>query len=609
MLEQQLAVGGTYRFTFKPEFVRHGVCSGDQTCLHASGGVFRVQQICTYTEIILANINLYANFFEPLGYSQEEYEAYYQGKPEDRYTPEYTDQKVKTEYWETKTTYDDNGVATTGQVKVTGTKYNLVETGKSVRTKKYLEELSYGYNPIYKLIDVSNPDDILYAPEKTILGVPEVGVKEYQDMTLAIDVGFWDNPEKLDGLIMNVRERLAAYGIIPKSVSAFSADSKWMTPGEYDAAVESREKNKGTIVDLTPDNVNRYDGNSVLVDGLFKTLVNDFKSDGSIDPTVTATSNQVKASSLAIMDTLLDNKLFLAPCSDTNFLVDKQYFWKIGTNTYIKLSVGDDYGVGDPVIRRIPYDEGNATGKTRYRDDGSVYAPIYSIAMAQEALGEGVKLFTREDRTVSGVTTPIYTAYTDTSISDDSTEVFWYMVSKHTWVADDQGTWMSADPTSYQLYALDYTREEGLSQLAKRFTYTTQYNTSVTVELSATQLVSLAGDVEVKRLRIDKSVVANRYSGRWFEYEDVDSDGNKYTFVVLVNGPVQSSITSGFYPVGRILGTQGKAWSRCFLTTGTMEKSYFKKYHDELAENQRLAAKVAALEQIVLAYNKNSTNT
>lgn len=583
MLEQQLAIGGVYRFTFKPEFARHGVCSGDQKCLHAGGGVFKVQQICTYVEIFQSSINLFSNFFEPLGYSQEEYEAYYQGKPEDRYTPELTSKKVTSEYYTT----DE---ATNERVKVQRTIFKAVETGKSVRTRKYLESVAYGYNPIYKLIDVEDPDDILYAPEKTILGMPEVNIKEYQNMTIAVGVGFWDKPELLDGLIMNIREKLALYGIAPENVQAFSADSKWMSIPEYEDEAAKRNKRIGEIVEITEDTKENYLNSNVVENGEIFVLKDDSVEGSSIG------DGEMPLSSVIASDIILDYTKFITPSSDEIFDGSKEYYlFDTSTRVYTKLIKGVDYGPEDATViyREATEEEKSDSSVQKYRDDGEDFAEVLNNSIAQRYLEEGVKLYKKVEEVVSGETSVSYTEVE--SVSDDNDDVLYVLMSKHTWVKDNSGDYVRILSEEIELYEIDYTNENAVSLLGKRFKYATRYNTEMTVDITPEVLVGLSAEAEVPGIRITASL-ATRYERRWFEY--TDTDGKTKAIVLTANKEVKNSDNN--LALGSILGITGKTWKRIVVANGDVTRSYLKLYHDEVMKNRRLMAKCEALEAALL---------
>lgn len=664
MLEQQLAVGGTYRFTFKPEFVRHGVCPSGTECLHKGGGVFKVQQICTYVEILQANINLYANFFAPLGYSTDEYQKYYNGKPEDQYTPEYTALQVPVEYYETTTKlfpkentdpveYEARDI----QEKVKGISHRLVETGKSVRTRHFLEEISYGFNPIYKLIDVVDPDDIVYAPEKTILGVPEIGIREYQNMTLAITVGYWDDASKLDGLILNVRERLAAYGIRPQNLEAFSAESKWMTPEEYDEVVKDRQP--GKLVEINSENKSNYTGRTVIVDGEFKKLVDD-----TVNNPPALKDNEVGVSKFCqTPGTIIDsipfmNKVDLS--TNPTFEANKRYFVRVTVGSephersltdneghhilhygdeFVELVEGEDYAVGDQLVRYVPYSSYDMEVKSKYSnaldkndtnlkaftDDGPAYGIILSPKLAKEYLEAGVTLYTDSDPANPGK----YVEFTGSDIAEDDQTAYFYKVSEHTWtpyndenrpengLVGDKCLYLCVT-TNQDFFFLDYSNADspGLDHLGKRFSYITRFNTKVTLDITVDALIGLSNNVEVARIFVEGGNLNNVYKGRWYEFTkengQIKKDNTWYTLYqkrIAILDDRGSSVfneNNGDHSPGSIVGVNGTVWGRCYVTTDNMERSYIKKYYDELYENTRLQAKVAALEKALIDLNSRN---
>ena len=64
MFTQPLVIGSTYRVKFKSIFERHGVCTTPgATCLHKGGGVFRLEQITNFRDVVYSGIKLYDVFF------------------------------------------------------------------------------------------------------------------------------------------------------------------------------------------------------------------------------------------------------------------------------------------------------------------------------------------------------------------------------------------------------------------------------------------------------------------------------------------------------------------------------------------------------------------
>ena len=334
MLDQQLVVGKTYRFKFKSEFERHGVCtSSGVTCLHSGNGIFRLEEIATIHDILMQGVSMYSNFFKPLGMSEAEANAYFNGKPDNAYTKEYITQKIKTErtYTEVVPTGTQTGDVKAILRKAEGERAEWVESGGSVVARQFFEELNYSRFPIYKLVDVVDPDDILYVPEKAIEGFPEVGIREYQDMTLAIDIGYWDNPGKLDGMLKSIRERLAAYGVQPLDIRMFSADSKWMNPDEFKEI--SKLQVPGKLKKITEENYKDYLHNSVVIDGTLKSIVVD---DSNIDPNTQVALDAIICKKAQV----IGPNLMLEEVPETNLVFESgnQYYIEVSTDRFRELT-------------------------------------------------------------------------------------------------------------------------------------------------------------------------------------------------------------------------------------------------------------------------------
>ena len=273
MITQQLVLGRTYRFRFKTVFVNHG--AGATTCLHQGGGVFRLEQIASFYDITTAGIKLFENFFEPVGVTREEYQAYFDGKPADVYVDEYEQREVQVQVTEIVTeTQIINGVETAVPVErqVTRTRMEQVPTGNTILAKSYTDEISYANYPIYKLVDVVDNKDILYVPQQAIAEFPEVDIDQYADITLAIRLGFFNEASMLEPMLQAVKDRLALYGVYYDNVNLIVTDNKWMSSREYDEIVAARQPGIRTII--TDDNQSNYVNKTVIDNGDVKALVN-----------------------------------------------------------------------------------------------------------------------------------------------------------------------------------------------------------------------------------------------------------------------------------------------------------------------------------------------
>ena len=645
MLDQQLVVGKTYRFKFKSEFERHGVCtSSGVTCLHRGNGIFRLEEIATVRDILMQGVSMYNNFFKPLGMSEAEASAYYNGKSENAYTKEFITQKVKTERTYTEVVPDANQTGDAKAVlrKVEGERAEWVESGASVVTRQFFEELNYSRFPIYKLVDVVDPDDVLYAPEKAIEGFPEVGIREYQDMTLAIDLGFWDNPGKLDGMLKSLRERLAVYGVQPLDIRLFSADSKWMNPDEFKEV--SKLQVPGELVKITEENYKSYLHNLVVIDGTLKSIVTN--SENITDPNTQVALDAIICKKAQTIGPNL--MLEEVPDSELVYQSGNQYYVKdTNSELYIKLKESVDWNPGDAIPHYEKTKDSSRDGsKTYYADNGPVYAMIgdriqtvseridevlayvaagnalykcneYTLVIEGTTLKAGGLYFRKDDNgnfvvvevatdTVAGegiyTHSENYVEATEEYVRANPSEVYFTKVSDHSFVESNISDVSKLYERNVFKY-LNFASDKMLALVGKNCEYTNPFGIRTTTQLDAEGVVILA--TAETPMTISNQVVANLYKGRWFEFTDVQTDPETGDVISSVTYALE--ITSSNWQVikkfkGNIIGTGGidcSIWREVNVITDELSRSYYRMYVDEFRKNVSLQAKVKALEAVI----------
>lgn len=574
MLEQQLVVGRTYRFSFKAEFERHGVCTTEGLmCLHKGNGVFRLEQIATFVDIVKAAINLYENFFKPLGISQAEYQSYFSGRPANSYIPEFGVQQVPVESTVTEVIRKEDGSNVTINRKVTSFKNKLYETGNSRLQKKFIEDVAYGSYPIYKLVDVKNPDDIIYAPEKTIKGMPEVSIKSYKDVTMMVQLGYYEDPTQLDGMVHAIREHLALFGVRPLNLQLVSADERWMNKDEYDKTKEI--KLPGTLVKITKDNKDSYINKSTIVAGGVRTIVqrDPEKPDEKFDP-----ETQIDIEELICKNQTLDPMIFLRamdPAVDNVFISEGMYYKKSpnydeSTNkSFIRLVEGEDWQPGDPVDFYVETTDKKAkAGKRYFADYGVQYAAFpttvdYKVVIAY--IDSGKNIYFTEDKYIQqsefDVAEPNEEYYTldngqyvkqkinpgahlsteyykkafgyvkadKNYVENNKDQQYLLKVTDHNYQELEIEVGSDIEPDTYELtehFMLDFGSEAGQNLLGKTFKYTNRIGQLVETEIDASEVVDASLDVSQK-IKISNQIVANKYVGRWFEYTRYDQCLNK----------------------------------------------------------------------------------
>lgn len=319
MLTQPLVIGSTYRLKFKSTFERHGVCTTPGvTCLHQGGGVFRLEQITNFKDLILEGVELYDVFFKPLGISEDEYHKYFDGKPDDILTPEYVKKTVDNETTDQVTETDVNGHLIVVDKKVVTRHEIEVLSGKSILKKHYKDKVDYASYPLYKFVDVIDENDVLWVPELTIDGFPEIDIREYKDLSLVVHLGYLHSTENIDPMLLSIRERMAIYGWRPKQIKLYVTDSKWMSPSEYDKIKQLRVP--AVIETITPETRNDNLGKMVICPDGLKQLVSHVE-----DPT-----SEIDIDAVKTHPVVLDWRLFQVQCQDGEVFVT-------GDNYYVEV--------------------------------------------------------------------------------------------------------------------------------------------------------------------------------------------------------------------------------------------------------------------------------
>lgn len=210
---QQLALGRTYRVTFKQEFIQHGV--QDNTTepppeyLHEGKGVATIAAIMSFQDVLSQGINLYASFFEPCGISKEDYMKYYSDQGSD---------VVES---------DTEGEATPSTV---------------------FSTVNFSEYPIYKFVDVVNKEDVYYVPELAIASFPEVDINQYLKVALMVDLGIVApaKADQVDVIKERIVEQVGIFGIKEAEVTATIYDTVWMSTPEFDE-VDAQKKPEGAV--------------------------------------------------------------------------------------------------------------------------------------------------------------------------------------------------------------------------------------------------------------------------------------------------------------------------------------------------------------------------
>ena len=221
---QQLALGRTYRLTFKPEFISHGyqtpVEGVTPTYLHQGKGVATLAAIFSFVDLVKAGIQLYTNFFKPCGLTEDEYRAYYDGKPADI--------------------------------------LEVVEEDVVIVAGKTYSSVNYANFPVYKFVDAVNPDDVFYVPQESLAAFPEVDIGTYYKLMMTVDLGVQKDVTQTQHIKDAIAQQLNLFGISTADVDLMVYDTVFMTTDEYETLDAARQPEGSVSVTLTSEVIDQY---------------------------------------------------------------------------------------------------------------------------------------------------------------------------------------------------------------------------------------------------------------------------------------------------------------------------------------------------------------
>ena len=184
-----LTLGKVYRFTFVKDFEDLGYISDTKDENYSvMRGIYRVDKILSYKDVISNGIDVYNNLYIPSG------------------------------------------------------------VPKSVYTK---DEPTFQNTMFYKLVDPRNEDTVLYMPLSFISGTPDGSIAKYDKLLMSINLGVFSSTEMIADMIDIIKELLKArWGIyadgdqFPEDMELVQFqryDSLWLTTEDYDLIDRARQ--------------------------------------------------------------------------------------------------------------------------------------------------------------------------------------------------------------------------------------------------------------------------------------------------------------------------------------------------------------------------------
>ena len=644
MLTQKLVLGSTYRIKFKGPFERHGVCTTPGVaCIHPGNGVFRLEMISSFNDIVMSGIKLYDSFFAPMGISEDDYHQYFTDKPQDQFEKQYVTKRISITGQETvpttikQTGYDGKAVEVSSSkpITVTRVKEVFVESNQSIVKKHVKDSLNYAEYPIYKLVDVVDQDDVIYVPELAIDGFPEIDIKEYKDITLAIRLGLLSNINSLDPLLNQVREVLACHGYLPDSIKLFATDTKWMNSDEYDSLKDLRVPAVLTEMTETSDDI----GSQVLINGTVKEVVDD-KAD-NFDSSNFDSSTQVKKSSLISQNIVIDLDYLLdeVTVKDT-FEEDVDYYEEmrpadvdgsgiISDVVFRKLSATEK-PAGQMVINVVKGD----AGSTRYnkKDDTYILVPYMTPEERKSLSGE----FYKFQITISEGELPTpgqYVKATTEELKDASIPV--YMKIPGGYVKSDTGSFYASTRTDGKIYIggvpyvgtgnfrkINPVQEKLLHLVGAKFTFVGELEQVKSVTLEMVDAIDFAENQQKEEYTIPTAPTKDNeldttdagflfrwstWAGRYFETIDDSLIVHKYNNDVTIHDPEPISLLFRIPMEAntKISGMKGSINGQ----NGSIKREVYKLSRDAVSLNYYLEYKMLQKEQAILQNKMNALET
>lgn len=184
-----LTLGKIYRFSFVKDFEKLGYGRSEDSPYHdVYCGVYRVDKILSYKDVLSSGIDVYHNLYEPANVPKEMYD---------------------------------------------------------------IDEPSFQNTMFYKLVDPRNEDKVIYIPLSFVDGVPDGSIARYDKLILGINLGVFSDLGMISDMILVMEELLKVkYGIYADGkqfaegtelISINRYDDVYLTTDEYNVINNARQ--------------------------------------------------------------------------------------------------------------------------------------------------------------------------------------------------------------------------------------------------------------------------------------------------------------------------------------------------------------------------------
>lgn len=179
-------VDQVYRFTFTDDFAALGYTppsynDGELTTPDEFAGIYRVEKIVSYADVLANAIDIYQNIYVPCNVPQEVYQQ---------------------------------------------------------------DEAKFSTQPFYKLVNPNLVSQVYYVPEFIIVGVPDPGVCQYNQMALTVNLGIYASDDKVLYDVQDILKRIlqARVGLpaaVAENIKLVSYNEKWCTREYFENLIDA----------------------------------------------------------------------------------------------------------------------------------------------------------------------------------------------------------------------------------------------------------------------------------------------------------------------------------------------------------------------------------
>jgi hypothetical protein len=121
--------------------------------------------------------------------------------------------------------------------------YNVTYKPVNISEEDYLDIISDIQDKDILELQKVDEDIVVYIPEYHIIKTPDINVKAYYKLGLAVNLGIFDDKDKLDWIKNEIEQTILHLTGINKSADFFTIKEVWMNEQEYQDIEDDRNSN------------------------------------------------------------------------------------------------------------------------------------------------------------------------------------------------------------------------------------------------------------------------------------------------------------------------------------------------------------------------------